>query len=341
MLRQLSIRAFALIDEVDLDLGPGLTVLVGETGAGKSIIIDALSSALGARMPSDSVRKGARKCVIEATFDATGYPAVTRLLKENELDWDAADLIVRRELTASGTSRCFVNDTPTTAAVVRDIAAYLMDFHGQHDTHGLLSASRHREIIDAFAGVTKELGQMRDAWQSLREAEAALEELKEKARTSDEERVRLEFVLKEIQEVDPQPGEDEELAIELRKSESREQIVAAANEARSGLYLDETSAFERLQKAISQIKELLPFAPELDATLADLESAVTACKEGAAALSEYADVEDFDPDELEECASVKSFFSDSSRNTAHWKRPSAFAQTARHSSSNWKISVRS
>ena len=305
MLRQLSIRAFALIDKVDIDVERGMTVLIGETGAGKSIIIDALSCALGARMSSDMVRKGAKKCVIEATFDASAYPEVSELLDEHGLSWDSNELILRRELTDSGTSRCFVNDTPTTAAVVRDLAGYLMDFHGQHDTHGLLNASRHRSVVDAFAGLSAaDLGavidDMRNAWSELTSAEKSYAALHARSESAGEERARLEFILKEINDIDPQNGEDVSIAADLRRSESSEQVIAAASAARSALYVDESSAYEMLRQARDRIRELLPYDPQLQATLDDVEAAMTTCKEGAAALSTYSEgEEDFSPERLE------------------------------------------
>jgi DNA repair protein RecN (Recombination protein N) len=304
MLRQLTIRSFALIDDVALDFDEGMTVLVGETGAGKSIIIDALAVALGGRMSSDMIRKGAKKCVIEATFDASSIPDVASLLKEHDLTWESSDLIMRRELTDSGTSRCFVNDTPTTAAVARDLAAFLMDFHGQHDTHGLLNVGRHRTILDAFADVDDLLEEASQVWQAYQTAVTELESLRHRADKADDERRRLEHLLKEIDELDPVEGEDESVALELRRSESREQIIVAATSARNDLYVDENSAYELLRRACDHVRTLIPFDADLEATVSDIENAMTVTKEGAATLTPFVDdAEDFSAERLEELRS--------------------------------------
>ena len=300
MLQELSIRAFALIDEVELTFGAGMTCLVGETGAGKSILVDALAAALGSRMSSDLLRPGSRKAVIEASFDVASLPSIRTILQEHDLDWEEPRLIMRRELTASGTSRCFINDTPSTTAVARSIAEHLMDFHGQHDTYGLLDVHQHVTILDTTADHADDLTAMRQAWENLRAADEDLKRLEKAALSADEERARLEFIIREIDEVDPQPNEDAQIMEELRRSESREQIVTAASAAREALYAGEHAAYERLIEARDQVRALLPFEPSLDSLLAELESAITSCKEGAVAVSELTDLDDFSPEHLEE-----------------------------------------
>ena len=215
MLRRLSIRSFALIDAIDLEIDEGMTVLLGETGAGKSIIIDALAAALGERIPSDSLRSGAKKAVLEATFDVRSLPAVHQLLTDNDLTWDSHELVLRRELSASGSSRCFVNDTPAQVSTVRELAAHLIDFHGQHDTHGLLQNTRHRDVLDSFALSAADLHTMSISWSHFSEAQRHLSDLLNKVRTADADRARLEFILKEISSIDPELGEEIQIASDL------------------------------------------------------------------------------------------------------------------------------
>lgn len=299
MLRRLHISNFALIESIDLTIDGGMTVLLGETGAGKSIIIDALAAALGERLASDSLRTGAKKAVIEAVFHVAPTHPARGCIARYELDWEADDIILRRELTASGTSRCFVNDTPTQANVVREIAIELIDFHGQHDTHGLLDAATHRTILDMAALSDDDRLRMRDRWIDLRHCTAEQAHLQERARTADAERARLAFIIDEISQIAPQLGEDELIAADLRRAESQEQVVGFARTVRDALYAGDTSAYDAIQSALSALRHLVPFQPDLEGTVYDLESARVSCKESAASVGHLADGEDFSPERLE------------------------------------------
>lgn len=299
MLRRLTISNFALIESIDLTIDNGMTVLLGETGAGKSIIIDALSAALGERLASDSLRNGAKKAVIEAAFHIPSTHPVRATIQRYDLDWDDDDIILRRELNASGTSRCFVNDTPAQASTVREIATELIDFHGQHDTHGLLDAATHRSILDMVALSDEDQGQMRQTWSAYREAENELANTQERARTADADRARLAFIIDEISSVNPQPGEDDHIAAELRRAESQESVVAHARAVRDALYAGDSSAYDHIQSALTALRSLLPFQPDLDGTIQDLEIARVSCKESAATVTHLADGEDFSPERLE------------------------------------------
>lgn len=299
MLGHLSIRDFALIRDVNLTFRSGLTVLLGETGAGKSILVDALAAAMGERMPADVIRSGSKKCVIEASFEVAGSSIVKSFLDEHELDWNEDALLCRREITASGTSRCFINDTPVTVNVMRSLAGLLLDFHGQHDTHGLLHASRHREVVDQSAGNTELLSAMGSAWMQLSQARSALEELRLKVRTADEDRARIQFLLDEITRVDPQPLEDETIRAELLRAESSEQVVSAATVVRDLLYAGDIAAYDLLQQVRERLVSLIVFDPALARYLEDLDSALITCKETAGAVSAYAEPEDFSPERLE------------------------------------------
>ncbi len=299
MLRKLNIRSFALIDEIELDFPEGMTVFLGETGAGKSIIIDALAAALGERATSDAVRQGARKAVVEASFVASRNSRVDEILAENELHWDSPDLVLRRELSPSGGSRSFVNDTPAPLAVLKELATHLIDFHGQHDTTGLMSTQRHRDLLDDFAGAQAEVQEMRERWLEYAAARTSHATLLDRARTSDADRVRLEFLVNEIASVDPYPGEDLAIDSDLLRAEAREKILTLANTSREALYNAETNAYGLLRDAISSLRELSAFHTELTPAIEDLEAAAVSAKEAALTLSSLAEADDFSTEDLE------------------------------------------
>lgn len=299
MLRRLTITSFALIDHVELEFGKGLTVLLGETGAGKSIIIDALSVALGERASSDVVRNGRKKAVIEAMFTGASLP-LQEFLSARDLSWENPEIVVRREISSSGTSRVFVNDTPTQLPVVKEIASLLIDFHGQHDTHGLLAASSHREMLDRYAGALTDLRpRMKQAWDSFATATSKLDSIKRRAHDADADRARLCFLRDEIAAVNPVPGEDTQVEEELRRAESQEHVVAAAIRLRDALYASENSAYDQLRASKDLIEQLLKFDSSLSSTVSDIESALIICKEVAGIVAPLADPEATSPERIE------------------------------------------
>ena len=175
MLTALSIRDVVLIEALELEFGDGLGVLTGETGAGKSILLDALGLALGRRGESGLVRSGAAQAVVTATFDAPA--AVVALLDDNGLDVEPGEpLIVRRLVKADGGSRAFVNDQPASAALLRELGTRLVEIHGQHDERALVDAATHRRLLDAFAGLEKDVAAVESLWEARRTANTALEE---------------------------------------------------------------------------------------------------------------------------------------------------------------------
>jgi DNA repair protein RecN (Recombination protein N) len=216
MLSELRVRDLATIADVTLDLGPGLNVLTGETGAGKSMLVDALALLLGERAASGSVRPGAAKAIVEGAFEGLD----TRTRRQVEalgLDFEDARVVVRREVSVEGRSRAWVNGSPTTAAVLGQLGALLVDLHGQHETQSLLHADAQRDILDAFAHAEPERLAVADAHAALtalRGEEAAL------ASRRDEVRRRADYlrhVVREIEQARLQAGEDEALQIEARR----------------------------------------------------------------------------------------------------------------------------
>lgn len=222
MLTALSIRDVVLIEALDLEFGAGLGVLTGETGAGKSILLDALGLALGRRGESGLVRHGAAQATVTATFEVPA--SVHALLEENGLEGDEGDpLIVRRIVKADGGSRAFVNDQPASAALLREIGAQLVEIHGQHDDRGLLAPAGHRALLDTFAGApTQAVADAHAAW---REAEAALAAARSEIATAQADRDWLEHAVAELESLAPVPGEEEELAERRRAMQRAEKIA--------------------------------------------------------------------------------------------------------------------
>ncbi|MEK6650724.1 MAG: AAA family ATPase, partial [Bacteroidota bacterium] len=166
MLRSLSIRNYALIEAVDVEFQNGLNIITGETGAGKSILIDAFSLILGGRASADEVRKGADKAVVDGTFHVKANRTIKDLLARYELD-GGDDLILRRELSAKGTSRCFVNDSPVSMAILKEFGDALVDLHGQHEHQSLLRRETHRELLDDYGRLDGLVAEYRDSYENL------------------------------------------------------------------------------------------------------------------------------------------------------------------------------
>lgn len=299
MLRRLTIQSFALIDSIELEFGAGFTVFLGETGAGKSVIIDALAAALGERASADLVRQGAKKAIVEAEF-TDPRPELHTFLAQHDLLWEAPEIVVRREILATGTSRCFINDTPANVALVRELAGLLIDFHGQHDTHGLLTVRTHRILLDTRADNAELLNGMKQAWAAYTEATKAHEAILAKVQHADAERHRLSFLCDEIASIDPQPNEDETVAAELRRMESSEAIVSTAIRLRDALYAADQSAYDRLRESRDLLRELVPFDSSLQDCVQDVESALIICKELAGIIAPFADVDAMSPERLEQ-----------------------------------------
>jgi DNA repair protein RecN (Recombination protein N) len=222
MLTALSIRDVVLIEALDLEFSAGLGVLTGETGAGKSILLDALGLALGARGDSALVRHGAAQAVVTASFDPP--PGALALLDENGLAAEPGEpLVVRRLVKKDGGSRGFVNDQPASAGLLRELAPHLVEIHGQHDDRGLLSPAGHRALLDAFGRV--DTGATASAWAALREAEGSLAAARAEIETAARDRDWLEHAVGELTALAPEPGEEELLADRRRMMQRAEKIA--------------------------------------------------------------------------------------------------------------------
>ncbi len=300
MLTGLSIRDIVLIERLDLEFGPGLTVLTGETGAGKSIVLDALGLALGGRAGRELVRRGAAQGVVAASFAPPPDHPARALLAEQGLDGGAeagAELVLRRSLAADGRSRAFLDDTPVAGQLLRRLATTLVAVHGQHDSQGLLDAAVQRALLDGFAGAAGVLAELRAAWQAWREAEARrralAQELERGARVAEELRHRAD----ELEALAPRPGEEQALAETRARLQGRERLLAALDEALVGT----AGAGERLVQASRRLVRVRELAEAAGArALEALDRARLELEEAEAALSALRADADAEGDRLDE-----------------------------------------
>ena len=298
MLSQLSIRDIVLIERLDIDFSSGLSVLTGETGAGKSILLDALSLALGARGDTSLVRHGAAQGQVTAVFDVPVNHAARALLAENAID-DDGDIILRRVQSADGRTRVFVNDQPSSVALMRDIGRALVEIHGQHDERALVDAGAHRELLDAFGGHVSDVRAVAEAWRLWRNAEQELARHRAKVEAAAREADYLRASVSELSKLDPQPGEETELS-ELRATMMRAEKIAGdihdAQEILSGPNAPSpqlASLLRRLQRKAAEVPGLLDdVVKSLDEALLSLDAAQSGV-EAALRATEY------DPQKLE------------------------------------------
>jgi DNA repair protein RecN (Recombination protein N) len=281
MLLNLSIRDVVLIDRLDLEINPGLSVLTGETGAGKSILLDALGLALGGRADALLLRPGARQAAVSAEFAVEADHAVRALLEEQGLPNDG-NVILRRQLGADGRSRAFVNDQPVGVALLRRIGESLVEIEGQFEQQRLLDSANHRAMLDAFGGLAEQAAQVRDSWRRWRAAATARAEAEAALARARRDEEYLRHAVAELMEMDPKPGEEAELAETRRLLSSREKLLEAAHAAFDEL-TGERGADGRIMAAQRRLDRIADKAGELTAP-------VTAALDRAAA--ELADAAD-------------------------------------------------
>ena len=299
MLQSLSIRDIVLIEALDLEFGSGLTVLTGETGAGKSILLDSLGLALGNRADSGLVRQGTEKAQVTASFASPAKDGkLAAMLAENDIEIEPGEpLIIKRSVKADGGSRAFINDQPCSATLLRTVGGQLIEIHGQHDDRGLINPKGHRALLDAFAGVEGNV--VRDAYETWQAAKTALEQAKQDQDSAEQDREYLEHSVAELSKFAPQPGEEEELALDRATMMKGEKLTGDLEAIRSAFDgsnggLASLRAAARRLDMISDDHPLLAEALEaLDRSIIDAGEAEDKLHEAAAALS-------FDPQRLDD-----------------------------------------
>ncbi|HWK41149.1 MAG TPA: AAA family ATPase, partial [Croceibacterium sp.] len=298
MLTSLAIRNVVLIEALDLAFGPGLGVLTGETGAGKSILLDALGLVLGARAETGLVRAGEEQAGVTATFEFAALPETVRqALTEAEVEVEPGEpLILRRRVKADGGSRAFVNDQPVSAALLREIAPALVELHGQHDDRGLANPRGHRTLLDRYAGSAVAVTE--DAWAKWRAAQAALDAAKAGIAQAKADEDLLLAHLAELTAIAPEDGEEEKLAL-TRADMQKGEKLAGDLEALRQVWDGSDSALAQLRGAARRLDRIAGEHPLLAEALAALDRAAIEAGEAEERLERAVDVLAFDPAELD------------------------------------------
>ena len=299
MIVELRVRDLATIADVTLEFGDGLNVLSGETGAGKSMLVDALALLLGERADSQQVRPGAGRTIVEGVFDVSS-PRVRAQVEELGLDFEDHRIVIRREVQTGGRSRAWVNGSPTTAAVLAQVGALLVDLHGQHDTQSLLRPDAQRDILDAFGHAEAERQAVTEAFEHLRGLRVS-----ESALTTRRDEVRrradyLRHVVKEIDEAKIKPGEDELLESEARRLNHAGQLVELGERIAEALDGKEGDALSAVQLADRALNALEKIDPETSGWREMLDAAYANLSELARTASDYASRVQEDPGRLAE-----------------------------------------
>ena len=296
MLKHLYIKNFTLIDELDIELHRGFSVITGETGAGKSIILGAIGLLLGQRADSKSIKSGADKCVIEAHFDLSNY-AMEAFFDENEIEFDAEDTIVRRELTAAGKSRSFINDTPVSLSMLKELGEQLVDIHSQHQNLLLQKQDFQLNVVDIIANDQKELMTYQQTFSQLSTLNSQLLQMKEDIERNRQNQDFLQFQYEELESAKLTDGEQEELEQQSETMEHTEDIKTALYEADNALAADESGAVSRVHTALYSLKSICHVMPNATELAERLDSCHIELKDIANEVSSMLEKTEFDPSE--------------------------------------------
>lgn len=302
MFKSLSINNYALIDRLDISVEPGFTVITGETGAGKSIMLGALGILLGGRAEARAVRTGAAKCVVEAAFDVSAL-GIQGFFDENDIDFDGEECILRREVTAAGKSRAFINDTPVPAARLKEIGALVIDIHSQHRNLLIGREDYLLDTLDTVAANTAEKEAYAEAFAHWRKAEEDLKALRLQAEKGQTDGDYLKFQLTQIQEAALLPDEQEELEKENALLEHAEEIKASLGSAAFAINGSDGERLSELRRAAQLLESIAAHLPEAAALAERLESARIEIGDIADELERQSEGIDFNPARAEQVAS--------------------------------------
>ena len=298
MLRQLYIKNFTLIDTLDIQLHPGFSVITGETGAGKSIILGAIGLLLGQRADSKALKQGADKCVVEAHFDLSRYD-MKAFFDDNDIEFDAGDTIIRRELTAAGKSRAFINDTPVALQTLKELGEQLVDIHSQHKNLLLRQQDFQLSVVDIIAGDDAQTKTYKQAFEEYHSACLQLERLENDIEQNRQNADFLKFQYDELTNARLTDGEQEELEQKSETMTHAEDIKGALYEAGNALSGEDTGAVQALRTAMNALKgigQVFPAAAELASRM---DSTYIELKDIAQEVNGNLDNIDFDPSELD------------------------------------------
>ena len=298
MLKQLYIKNFTLIDELNISLYPGFSVITGETGAGKSIILGAIGLLLGNRADSKAIKAGRDRCVIEAHFDLSRY-GMQKFFDDIDIDYDADDTIIRRELTAAGKSRAFINDTPVPLTRMRELGEQLVDIHSQHQNLLLQKEDFQLNVVDIIAQDTEQLKVYQKEYYAYRKAKELLEELKAEIAKNRENEEFMRFQHKELDDANLQEGELEQLEQEAETLSHSEDIKTALYEADSALSGENDSILDKLKNATHHLENICDVYPSMADVTGRMQSSYIELKDIAQEISSSVDHVEFDPNRLD------------------------------------------
>lgn len=299
MLKHLHIENYALIESLDIDFDKGFSVITGETGAGKSILLGAIGLLTGDRADMSAIQTGKQRCVLEATFVPDQY-GLESFFEDNDLDYDPTECIVRRELTANGKSRAFINDTPTTISALKRLGASLIDIHSQHQNLLLGQEDFQFSVLDTVSGEGTLLQKYTEAYRKWRQTTKALADAQDSLANGRKDEDYLRFQLNELQSFQPQPGEDDELKQQCDILEHAQDIKVALSQGYCLLSEGETPVLESLRQVRNQISSLQKFFPQAEELTERLESCRLELQDISSTLESEAESIEYDPHRLEQ-----------------------------------------
>jgi DNA repair protein RecN (Recombination protein N) len=299
MLKHLYIKNFTLIDELDISLYEGFSVITGETGAGKSIILGAIALLLGQRADSKTIKQGAEKCVIEANFDLSRYH-MQPFFDENDIEYDAGDCIIRRELTAVGKSRAFINDTPVALSMLKELGEQLMDVHSQHQNLLLNKQNFQLEVVDIIADDASQLSKYQSTYDEYTKVVKELGEMMLAIERNRENRDFLKFQYEELENAKLLEGEQEELEQRSETMEHSEDIKSALYTTDNALSAEQFGVIQSLRSSLSALRSIESVYPEVGELIERIDSSYIDLKDISQEISSLLESVDFDPAELDQ-----------------------------------------
>ena len=299
MLTELNIKNFAIIDSLNITFEKGFNVLTGETGAGKSIIVDAVDLVLGGRASSEMIRSGCEEAVVEAAFDISDVKGVSEKLGEMGIEKDD-NLVIKRTLSASGKNKVFINGSMATIAMLSDVGEFLVDIHGQHEHQTLIKVERHIDVLDEYAALGPLRQEMSEIYSEWNRVKDELESLKSSEADKEKKVDLLRFQSDEIEKAALKVDEDEELLEERKLLSNAGRLYESANTALEILYLQSGSALELIKKAGSNVTDISIIDESMRVTLDAINSASASIEDAALTLRDYVGRISFDPERLNE-----------------------------------------
>jgi DNA repair protein RecN (Recombination protein N) len=298
MLKNLFVKDYALIKEINVGFEKGLNIITGETGAGKSILIDAMGLLLGERASSEVVRKEANKAIVEGIFEPETDDKINLFLRENDLE-NLPELILRREVMVKGTNRCFINDTPVSLNQLREIGNLLVDLHGQHEHQSLLRTETHIDYLDEFASTGKLVEEYKTLYAELNKQISYLNELLSGEAALKEKKEIYSFQLNEIDSVSPEADEDEKISDELRILENSEKLFELTSSVYDKLYESDESILDQVNQVKHDLFELQKIDKSFSDIFLECDNSLTLLKDISEFLRGYKSKINVDPDYLE------------------------------------------